>query len=171
MQAKLQPKTIGQLFEVLTEFRSNYSYLKNITDAYQKAIQQVSSRYKVTYQTIGDLCRRRLGLRDIVEFQNLLRAWVNGDYRPLCETIIKCCYVSDHDKVTAFFQNEPSSVTTSDKQELTNEVEFKLKLDSALVNKIEILAKFEGITVNSFVTEILTAEIETKTRELLKKLV
>ena len=175
MQAKLQPRTVGQLLEVLASFRTNYSYFKDLNNAYQKAIQQVAHKYKVTYQTIGDLCRRRLGLKDIGEFQNLLRTWVNGNSKPLSDSITKCCYVTEHKMIMDFFQSStPSLITINDTTELKpiidNNIDYKISFDNALVKKIEILAKFEGKSTASFILEIITATVEAKTNELIKKL-
>lgn len=176
MQTKLQSNTIGQLLGVLTNFKQNYAYLKNLNDAYQKAIQQVANKHKVTYQTIGDLCRRRLGLRDITEFQNLLKAWVSGDDKPLIEVIIKCCYVSDHKQIEEFFsKNVITSYSQNEinQKELTSKkyIELMLSLDSALYNKIQILAQLENSSINIFISKTLTEIVEVKSKELINKLI
>ena len=100
----LRQESVRQLLEVLELTRLARSRGVPLEQAYQDAIRDVSNRYKVRYQTIGDLCRRRLGLRDIDQFVELLRRWLGvGDGGPLKRAIRQNADHEAHRLIEAYF--------------------------------------------------------------------
>lgn len=85
----LQMDSVHQLLQVLELSGRSHRRGHPIGSAYQDAIRDVSSRHHVRYQTIGDLCRRRLGLTDMNEFVLLLTRWLAGDPIPLKQRIVQ----------------------------------------------------------------------------------
>lgn len=99
----LQVQSVNQLLQVLDFTRRSHSRGTSLTAAYQDAIRDVSSRHHVRYQTIGDLCRRRLALGDIADFVNLLERWLRGDPEPLKFRILEHSVSAAHLGINGFF--------------------------------------------------------------------
>ena len=83
----MTPKTVEQLLQVFRLFRDNHASGKPLHTSYHDAVREVARLNSVTYQTIGDGCRRRLRLKDINELYELLAAWVKGDSRGLVQQL------------------------------------------------------------------------------------
>lgn len=64
--------TLNQILEVLKYFKYNFDSGKPLVGSYQLAITNVAEEHDVTYQTIGDGCRRRLNLRAITVFTEVV---------------------------------------------------------------------------------------------------
>lgn len=106
--AQLTPSSVEQLLEVLDRTRRAYAHGLPLATAYQDAVRDVSNRYHVTYQTIGDF-RRRLGLNDVAEYMDLVRRWVEGEVDPLRRKIKHQSQSLMHARIDQFFSGEASS--------------------------------------------------------------
>jgi hypothetical protein len=102
--AELTTGSVRQLLEVLEHAQRNYQRNIPFPTAYHDAVRDVSNRHRVTYQTIGDF-RRRLGLRDISEYLDLISRWLRGDPEPLRRRIKQHSTPGVHDLIDQFFQN------------------------------------------------------------------
>jgi hypothetical protein len=106
----LQAQSVNQLLQVLESTRRKHGHGNSLPAAYQEAIHDVSSRHHVRYQTIGDLCRRRLALSDIAEFVNLLDRWLRGDPGPLKSRILQHSVSAARSSIEHFFdEGQPAS--------------------------------------------------------------
>ena len=101
----LEPSSLEQMFFVLRTFKLRYSAGDDVEEAYRGAVDQASRHFGVTYQTIGDLCRRRLGLAQIDEFYGLLRQWVSGSSMQLRDLIKRYTEPAYHCEIDSFFWN------------------------------------------------------------------
>ena len=106
----LTAESTHQLLQVLELTRRNHARGISLPLAYQDAIRDISGRHHVTYQTIGDLCRRRLGLSDINQFSSLVDRWLRGDGEALSRTIIQHTEPSAHAAVRRFFSGAAQSL-------------------------------------------------------------
>lgn len=102
----IQSKSVNQILNVLTKFRARHSRGEPIIKAYQGAVDEVRKSYDVAYQTIGDLCRRRLQLRTINDFYNLLEQLVLGNCKPLMDVLMAHTRREDHHRIANYFNQE-----------------------------------------------------------------
>ena len=102
--SKLTNDSVQQLMLVLDRTASNSDQGIRLPTAFHDAVRHVSNRYGVTYQTIGDLCRRRLDLSDVGEFIDLLGRWLEGDGDPLRRQIRKQSNATAHKGLDNFFE-------------------------------------------------------------------
>lgn len=84
--AHLALSSIQQLLAVLDSTRRSHSRGIPMPRAYQDAVRDVSRRYSVTYQTIGDF-RRRLGFSDVNQYRHQIDRWLRGDPEPMRRTL------------------------------------------------------------------------------------
>jgi len=125
----LKTNNARRLLTVLDEFKCIYPSVSSTSSAYKAAVKKVSVRHDVKYQTIGDLCRRSLGLERIHDFYDLLDEWITGDPTPLKSLLEKHTRPSDHHIIADYFEE-------ADK--CTN---FTLRLNKECSRKLEILTK------------------------------
>ena len=104
----LQLDSVHQLLQVLELTRRSYRRGIPLGRAYQDAIRDVSSRHHVRYQTIGDLCRRRLGLGDMNEFVSLLTSWLAGNPTPLKQRVTQHSESTTRGLVDNYFSGKHS---------------------------------------------------------------
>jgi hypothetical protein len=96
-------RSVQQLLEVLGGTARHHRNGTPFPAAYHDAVRDASKRFGVTYQTIGDLCRRRLGLTDITEFMDLLGGWLHGQHEPLQRRIKEQANPGTHGLIDQFF--------------------------------------------------------------------
>jgi hypothetical protein len=83
----LEPRSTDQILRVLALLRQNKRLGFHTKSAASRAIQQVADESNVRYQTIGDGCRRRLGLPDMAAFHRLVDEWLDGDGSALAKVL------------------------------------------------------------------------------------
>lgn len=110
----LRRRTVkDQLLPVLENISANLSNGLPIPQACQKACHDVSKRLGISYQTIEDLCRRRLGLDDIGQFHALIRLWIDNDSKEI-ERLLKQQSVSAaHHLIDQFFAESTGHATST----------------------------------------------------------
>lgn len=156
---ELTPGSVDQLLQVLDRAQRNHTKQGAVVStAYQDAVRHVAQRHGVTYQTIGDLCRRRLGLGGIDEFYHLLNQWFSGDPDPLRRKILKYASGDTHSIVKAFFENgsppgrteatvRRSTASAPDKRQPTTGMppaDLTLRIDPELMQRLQ-LAHLAGL--------------------------
>ncbi len=99
----MELKTLEQILKVISLTSKHYSSGNGIDRSYQYGVNRVCQEYGVAYQTIGDGCRRRLGLADISEFKRMLQAALEGDPSQLRELLLHRASRSYHDRINDFF--------------------------------------------------------------------
>ena len=99
----LKSESVTQLLQVLELTRRSVGRGIPLERAYQDGIRDIANRHSVAYQTIGDLCRRRLGLEDISAFVALLEQWVRNSAEPLRRVIVKNSEPSAKRNIDAYF--------------------------------------------------------------------
>jgi len=99
----MRQETLEQILKVISLAAQRYSIGDGIDRSYQYAVNRVSQEYKIAYQTIGDACRRRLGLDHVGEFKTMLRACLEGDSKQLRDVLMRKNSRFYHDKINDFF--------------------------------------------------------------------
>ncbi len=75
----MRQETLEQIQKVISLAAQRYHRGDGINRAYQYGVKSVAKEYGITYQTIADACRRRLGLGEVDEFKKILKSCLEGD--------------------------------------------------------------------------------------------
>jgi hypothetical protein len=159
----LKSRSVEQLLAVLNSFAGRYDNgEKSAVKAFQGAVDDVRKKYGVAYQTIGDLCRRRLKLRSINEFYNLLEQWkIFGNFKPLEETIKRNAKSETHQKITDFFAGTHNVPFVGDvsKSSLPEE-SFTFHLRTDIAKKLKILSVGESFSIPLWLSKKISQTVE-----------
>ena len=103
----------------------------------------------VAYQTIGDACRRRLGLTHINELYEMLSAWLRGESRALVSQLKKHSDPVSHADIEKFFSTTKPATTfkpssSSDVSTKEETVVVPLRLQARDARLLRALAELEG---------------------------
>jgi hypothetical protein len=110
----MRQETLEQILKVISLAEQSYSIGDGIDRSYQYGVNQVSKEYGIAYQTIGDACRRRLGLDHVGEFKTMLKACLEGDPTQLRDALMRKTSRFYHDKINDFFSKlRDGRVTTA----------------------------------------------------------
>ncbi len=99
----MRQETLEQILKVISLASQRYSTGDGIDRSYQYGVSRVSIEYGIAYQTVGDACRRRLGLDHVGEFKTMLRACFEGDPSQLRDVLVRKNSRYYHDKINDFF--------------------------------------------------------------------
>lgn len=99
----MRQETLEQILKVISLAAQRYRIGDGIDRSYQYGVSRVSQEYGIAYQTIGDACRRRLGLDHVGEFKTMLRACFEGDPSQLRDVLMRKNSRLYHDKINEFF--------------------------------------------------------------------
>jgi hypothetical protein len=173
----MTPKTVEQLLQVFRLFRDNHASGKPLHASYHDAVREVARLNSVTYQTIGDGCRRRLRLADINELYELLAAWVKGDSRGLIQQLKQSSDLSAHAEIDAFFSAAGTEVAEKKKPlhlvSHENSETFSFRLSSDDARMLKALAELEGTSVGALssrvVSEAVQSRMTTVARSIIKR--
>ena len=171
----LNPKSVQQLLQVLRLFRENDAGRIHIPDSFHEAVRTVAKNYSVAYQTIGDLCRRRLELT-ANELNEMLSAWVRGEPRTLLHQLKKHSDPVAHSEIDTFFSTtEPPtslkpkpSVMSAPKSE-SEAVSFHLEVHDARL--LRALAELEGVSVDALTGRVVSAAVRERMKVVARELI
>jgi len=110
----MRQETLEQILKVISLAAQRYSIGDGIDRSYQYGVNRVSQEYKIAYQTIGDACRRRLGLDHVGEFKTMLKACLDGDPSQLRDVLMRKTARFYHDKINDFFSKLRNVETTTE---------------------------------------------------------
>lgn len=163
--------TVEQLLNVFRLFRERYARGEPLHKSYREAVREVAKIHGVTYQTIGDGCRRRLKLNDIRELYELLSRWMDGYPDPLVEQLKTASDPSIHDEIVEFFG--PSStkgpMTPPHIPPMASEgkfTTFSVRLPERDARMLRALAEIDGVSS----AEMLGDLVKTAVAERMKRL-
>jgi hypothetical protein len=160
----MTPQTVKQLLQVFRSFRDNHRSGMPLHRAYHEGVRTVADAYSITYQTVGDGCRRRLGLNDISELYELLTAWVKGDPRGLVRQLKENSDPSSHAEIEQFFsggdgppaeiRRAQPQVSRSDSAEV-----FQFRLAESDARMLKALAELEGVSASELIARTIAAAV------------
>ena len=99
----MRQETLEQILKVISSAAQRYSIGDGIDHSYQYGVKRVSQEYGIAYQTVGDACRRRLGLDHVGEFKTMLKDSLEGNSTELCDVLIRKTSRFYHDRINDFF--------------------------------------------------------------------
>jgi len=174
---KLTSKSLDQILEVIRKTKSQYLSGSPLHTSIQSGIEYVSKSYNVTYQTIEDGCRRRLGLKTIDDFRRVLSEYFHGNPNNIISILREHTDSNLHNKINEYFKGSVTSIIkSSDKiqdiplQERTTEV-FSFRLDEETSKKLRILVGFLEIPPSEWISIIIKKKVNEDVQELLESLV
>jgi len=172
----LNPNTVQQLLQVFRLFRENHAGGMLFQDSFHEAVRAVAKHYSVTYQTIGDGCRRRLELTNINELYEMLSAWMRGEPRILLHQLKKHSDPVTHSEIDKFFSTtEPTtspkpkpSVMSAPKDE-SEAMSFRLQAHDARL--LRALAELEGVSVGELTARVVSAAVRERMKVVARELI
>jgi hypothetical protein len=174
---KLTSKSLDQILEVIRKSKTNYFNGSPLHTSIQIAIDYVSKTYGVTYQTIEDGCRRRLGLKTIDDFRRVLSEYFSGNSDNIKSILREHTDIALHNKINEFLKGSVTSIKkTGDKiqhqplPEQTTEV-FSFRLDEETSKKLRLLLGYLGISPSEWISNNIRKKVNEDLQELLKSLV
>ena len=99
----MRQETLEQILKVISLAAQRYDTGDGIDRSYQYGVNRVSQEYGIAYQTIGDACRRRLGLDKVGEFKTMLKSSFEGDPTQLRNVLMRKTSPFYQDKINDFF--------------------------------------------------------------------
>lgn len=160
----MTPQTVQQLLHVFRSFRDNHKSGMPLHRAYQQGVRTVADAHDITYQTVGDGCRRRLGLTDISQLYELLAAWVNGDPCGLVRQLKENSDPLAHAEIEQFFSGGDGAPVeirkASPKSPSTHETEvFQFRLPARVARMLKALAELEGVSAPDLISNTISAAV------------
>jgi hypothetical protein len=134
----LTQESLEKIFEVLEKIKSFHASGDQLEKARHKATKEVARKSGITYQTIEDGYRRRLGLRNIHEFQIMVEEWIRGDSKSLRSTLEMNTDRTNHMRIHKFFENDRNIVP---KKESPKNRSILIYLQDDTYNKMMTLSK------------------------------
>lgn len=167
----LKSMTVKQMIDVLESFKVEYQRHHVVTKAYQTAVDKVSKKYGVAYQTIGDLCSRRMRLESINAFYNLLEKWMLGKPEPLKQLILRNTDTSARHEIVEYFGNVAQGISGCNESFLEEELfeTFSIQLQKEKAKKLKVLSIMNSLSVSDKLREQVEKAIEDEYRIWLRK--
>src|SRR6266851_8701559 len=106
--SEFRPNSVSQILAVLRYIQQYVGNGDAFVDARHRATQTVAQEQTppIRYQTIEDLYRRRLGLKEVSEFDDLIQQWMDGDSKALSQILIRHAQEATRNTIVRFFQDE-----------------------------------------------------------------
>ncbi len=171
----LNPNSVQQLLQVLRLFRENHRGGRYPEDSFHEAVRTVANNYRVTYQTIGDGCRRRLELT-ANEPHEMLLAWIRGEPRPLLCQLKKYSDPAAHSEIDKFFSTtepptspKPKPSVMSPPRDESEAVSFRLHAHDARL--LRALAELEGVSVGELTARVVSASVRERMKVVARELI
>jgi hypothetical protein len=156
----LRRESIEQILKVLKRFQIRQRTSHSVIRAYQGAVEDVRKEYDVAYQTIGDLCRRRLGLDSINEFYNYLEKWVVGDPKPLVQLLCRHAESEGQHLVRDFFQVSCDLPPVPRSENSEDSEVFSIQVKDTQARKLKAMSMVKGISVSDWLSRCVAELIE-----------
>lgn len=160
----LTTHTVQQLLQVFRLFKVNHAAGMPLHHSYHDAVRKVAEDHSVTYQTIGDGCRRRLELTSINKLYEMLTAWVHGEPSHLLHQLKEHADPAAHPEIDKFFlatesisSTKPGLSVMPAARDESETVSFRLKAHDA--RALRALAELEGISVGEITGRIVVSAV------------
>ncbi|MCX5889544.1 MAG: hypothetical protein NTY36_08835 [Deltaproteobacteria bacterium] len=110
----LTQESLDKILEVLEKMKVFYGNgLYSLEEARHNATKEVAKKYDITYQTMEDGYRRRLGLKNIHEFHIMLEEWIKGDAKSLISLLETHTDKANHMRIHEFFDGDKTLISNN----------------------------------------------------------
>jgi hypothetical protein len=134
----LTQESLDKIFEILEKIKLFYGNGYSLEEARHKATKEVAKKYGITYQTMEDGYRRRLGLRNIHEFHIILEEWIKEDAKSLISLLETHTDITNHMRIHKFFEGDKILISNN-KTELKKPILIYLAND--VYNQLMLISK------------------------------
>ena len=166
----MRRETLDQILKVIAFAAQRYSIGYGIDRPYQYGVKRVSDEYGVSYQTIGDACRRRLGLDSIDEFKTMLQACLKGNPNKLRELLVS---KNPHylERINNFFSNlEIGGESINIKSQTQEPFEsYTIKLRKSDSDVLKALAQLLNVHPEEVLADVVVAALKDQMRKIVNK--
>ncbi len=163
--------TVEQILRVIEVVVKSFKKGDRIDHIYQLAVHQVAKEYDVTYQTIGDACRRRLGLDTVGDFKRMLEAAaLEGDYSDLQNLLLSKPPHAYHERINKFFSTLKNGNTTTEVPSIDTYVNYNVRLRKSDSNVLEVLAQLLGEKPEKILAETAMKAVKERLRKVVDHL-
>lgn len=173
----LEPASVDQILRVLDLTQQNRRLGFDIAAACSRAIQQVAKESDVRYQTVGDGCRRRLGLVDMSAFHRLVEDWLRGNPAQLIAVLKRHATPAAAPRISSFFAASMNSSKLGEKP-VSNRVTGKsakevplnpvnVTVEDADARMLRVLAQLEGREPTVLALDLLRVAVRDRLRATL----
>ena len=167
---KLSSTTLDQILEVIKISKTHYTSGSSISSSVRIGITNVAKKYNnLRYQTIEDGCRRRLGLKDIDDFRDMLVECFNGNPSKIMSVLKEHTDVDLHCKINDFFKSNhyinQEFIVKKNTPELTTQT-ITLRLDKDTLEKLKGLLGLTGLSLSDWVTKTVKKKLEDDLKKL-----
>ena len=167
--------TVNNMLEFLDYFHDYYTEENDLYSAYSDSIKRISQTNNRNRQEISEGCRRKLGLDNLKQFQDLLKDWTDNDSEDLIKALKNNSASPAHNIIDDFFEkhsfngngkSEPETKQQSkSRSKPCSAGKYCIEIDSETAKKISILTILDDKPVSDLLTGIVTA----RANERLKK--
>ena len=143
---------------------------RSVETAYPRAVSEVAREAGVTYQTIGDACRRRLALKNITEFKDLVCSFVeDSNAEPLRNCLRRSSQRAARPVIDRYFRESLKSGSQSGLSPTKPPLDFEpltLQLSRRDARLLRAVAELEGIPSDDLAVKLVAEAARTKMRTL-----
>ncbi len=168
----MRSETLEQILKVISVAAQRYNHGDGIDHSYQYGVSRVSQEYGIAYQTIGDACRRRLGLNRVGEFKTMLKASFEGDTNKLSNVLLSKTPRFYHDRINDFFSKLTNNRATTEAEgkEPDTFVTYTVKLRKGDSDVLRALAQLSGGQPEEILVEASVEAIKDRMKKAVNKL-
>jgi len=165
-------ETLEQILKVIAVTSRRHDFGDGIDRSYQYAVNQVSREYGVAYQTIGDACRRRLGLDSIGEFQAMLKSALNGHPEELRGVLIRGTSPFHYNRINDFFSKLKNGETKMEIMEDKTDrfIRYTIQLSKNDSDVLRALSQLLGDEPEKILAEIAVVAIKDRMKKTVNQL-
>lgn len=163
-------ETVEQILKVISVAAQNFNQGDGVDHSYQHAVSRVSKEYGIAYQTIGDACRRRLGLEHVGDFKAILKTALEGDSGDLRNVILRKTPSSYYKRINDFFSNLKNGEVISKPPTSDTFVSYTIQLRKSDSDVLRALAELLGGKPDKILAEVAVAAIKERMKKAVNQL-
>lgn len=163
-------ETVEQILKVIAVSGQRFSQGYGIDQSYQHGVSRVSQEYGVAYQTIGDACRRRLGLDNVGEFKAMLRDTLEGDPSDLRNLMLRKTPSLYHEQIEEFFSKLKNGRATTEAKLSDTIVRYTVQLRKEDSDVLRALAQLLGGQPEEILAQIAVEAVKERMKQAVSQL-
>ncbi len=163
-------ETVEQIFKVVSFSAKHFNQGEGLEHSYQHAVSRVAKEYGIAYQTIGDACRRRLGLNNVGEFKTLLKSSLEGNPNDLRHLIL--CKTSNtyHGRINEFFAEIKASSASIAVKQPEIFVNYNIQLKKSDSDVLKALSQLLGDKPEDILSKVTAEAIKERMKKAVNQL-
>jgi hypothetical protein len=169
-RSSMRWETVEQILKVIAFAANRFKQGDSLERSYQHAVSRVAQEYRIAYQTIGDACRRRLGLDNVGEFKTMLRATLEGNPSDLRHLILRKTSTSYHSRINDFFSEIKYDKTTSEPKQPDTFVTYTVQLRKTDSDILKALSQLLGNQPEEILVKVAVEAIKERMKKTVNQL-